>query len=109
MRPRWSTTGACKSSASSIRSLTPLGVRAARSMGGVEIVAADHDHGHAVAPAVVDRHRGVLQADGAVAEGHQRLARDLEVAVAHGDGGFLVRAGQEFGLLVAAVVDERFM
>ena len=54
-------------------------------MRGVEVVAADHDDRHAVAPGVVDRHRRVLQADGAVAEHHHRLAFDLEVAVRHRD------------------------
>jgi hypothetical protein len=54
-------------------------------MGGVEIVATDHDQRNAVGPGVVDRHGGVHQADGAVAEHHLRLAGGLEVAVRHRD------------------------
>ena len=76
---------------------------------GVEIVAADHDHRHAVAPGVVDRHRRVLRADRAVAQRHHRLAGDLEVAVPHGDADFLMRHGEELRHLVLAVVDQRFM
>ena len=78
-------------------------------MRGVEIVAADHDDRHPVAPGVVDRHGGVLQADRAVAQRHQRLAGDLEVAVRHADGGFLVHAGEEFRHLVVAVVDQQLV
>ena len=80
-----------------------------RPMRGIEIVAADHDQGYAIAPGVVDGHRCMLQADRAVTERHQRLAGDLEVAVRHGDRGFLVRAGEKFRHLVAAVVDQRLV
>ena len=85
------------------------GRHARRPMGGVEVVAADHDDRHPVAPGIVDAHGGVLQADGAVAQRHQRLAGDLEVAVRHADRGFLVRAGEVFRHLVAAVVDQRLV
>ena len=51
----------------------------------------------------------MLQADGAVAQHHQRLAGGLEVAMGHADRGFLVGAGDELRLLVAAVVDQRFV
>ncbi len=85
------------------------GRHARRPVRGVEVVAADHDHRHAVAPGVVDRHRRVLQPHRAVAQRHQRFAGDLEVAMAHGDRGFLVHAGEELRHLVAAVVDERFV
>jgi hypothetical protein len=85
------------------------GRHARRTRRRIEVVAADHDHRHTVAPGVVDRHRRVLQAHGAVAERHQRLAGNLEVAVAHRDGGFLVHAGEELRHLVAAVVDERLV
>jgi len=80
-----------------------------RTIGGVEIGAADDDDRHAVAPGIVDRHRSVLQADGAVAQGQERLAGGLEVAVRHRDRRFLVHAGQEFGFLVAAVIDQRLV
>ena len=85
------------------------GRHARRPVRGVEIVAAHDDDRHAVAPCVVDRHAGVLQADGAMDQRQQRLAGDLEVAVRHADGGFLVRAGEELRHLVAAVVDQRLV
>ena len=78
-------------------------------MRGVEIVTAKDQHRHAVAPGVVDRHGGVLQADHAVNESHQRLAGRLEIAVAHADRGFLVHAGQELRHRVLAVVDQRLV
>ncbi len=68
-----------------------------------------NEHGNAIAPGIVDRHGGVLQADDAVDQRHQRLAGRLEVAVAHTDAGFLVHAGEEFRHRVLAVVDQRFM
>ena len=64
---------------------------------------------HAVAVGVVDRHGGVLQPDRAMREHQQRLAFDLGVAVSHGDRRFFVAAGDEFGTLIAAVVDDRFL
>jgi len=71
---------------------------------------ADHDEGRgAVAPRIVHGHRGMLQADGAVAQSGGRFAGDLEIAMAHRDRGFLMHAGDEFRLLVAAVIDDRFM
>jgi hypothetical protein len=78
-------------------------------VGSIKVVAADDDHRHPVAPGIIDRHRGVLQADGAVAQRDQRLAGDLEVAVRHADRRFLVRAGEVFRHLVAAVVDQRLV
>ncbi len=85
------------------------GRHARRPVRGVQVVAADDDHRHAVAPRVVDAHGGVLQADRAVAQRHQRLAGDLEVAVRHADRGLLVHAGEELGHPVAAVVDQRLV
>ena len=64
---------------------------------------------HAVAPGVVERHGGVVQADGAVREDAERLLLDLVVAVAHRHRDFLVRAGEEFGIDVAAVIDQRLV
>jgi len=61
------------------------------------------------AKAFVDRHGGVLEADGAVGHHHDGFAFDLGEAVGHGDGGFLVAAGEEFRGAVAAVVDDRFV
>ena len=51
----------------------------------------------------------MLQADGAVRHDHHRLAFDLGVAVRHGDRRFFVAAGEQLGVLVAAVVDEGFV
>ncbi len=51
----------------------------------------------------------MLQADRAMAQRAGRFARDLEIAVRHGDGGFFMHAGDEFGLLVAAVIDDGFV
>ncbi len=82
------------------------GRHAGRALGGVEIVAADDDDRHPIAPCIVDSHAGVLQADRAVGERHHRLAGDLEIAVAHRHRTFLVGAGEELGLLVAAVIDQ---
>jgi hypothetical protein len=44
-----------------------------------------------------------------MAQGHQRLAARLEVAVCHADRRLFVRASQELGHLVAAVVDQRLV
>jgi hypothetical protein len=51
----------------------------------------------------------MLEADSAVAQYEQWLARDLEIAVCHRNGRFLMRAGEEFRFLIAAIVDQRFM
>jgi hypothetical protein len=51
----------------------------------------------------------VLQADGAVRHHRHRLAGRLGIAVRHADRGFLVQAGEELGLGVAAVIDQRFV
>ena len=72
-------------------------------------VAENNVHRHAVRVGVVDRHRRVLQADGAVRQHHQRLAFDLEVAVRHRHRRFFVAAGDQLRSLVAAVVDQRFV
>ena len=50
-----------------------------------------------------------MQADRAVAQREQRLARGFEVAMRHSDGGLFVQAGQKLGHFVAAVVDQRLM
>jgi hypothetical protein len=76
---------------------------------GLDDIAAHDDDGHPVAPGVVHRHRGVLQANHAVANHGHRLALDLGVALRHMDRDFLVRTGQDFRPGVAAVIDDRFM
>ena len=76
---------------------------------GVQHVADDDVNRHAVTIGVVDRHGGVLQSDRAVGEYAQRLALNLGVAVAHGDRRLFMATGDELGILVASVVDHRFM
>jgi hypothetical protein len=63
----------------------------------------------AVGVSVVDGHRSVLQAHRAVRHHHHRLAFDLGVAVRHRHRRFFVAAGEQFGILVAAVVDQGFV
>ena len=75
----------------------------------VEVVARDDHHGHAVTPRVVDRHRGMLDADGAVARRDDRLAGDLRIAMGHRDRLLLVDAGDELGLAIAPVVQDRLV
>ena len=89
-----------------LHAVVPLGSTAGRS---VAVIAEDDVDGHAIAPRVVDRHRRVLQADRAVRHDGQRLAFDLEVAVGHRHRRLFVAARDELGLLVTAVVDDRFV
>ena len=90
-----------------LRAVRPIHL--AEALGGIAEISEDDVDRHAVAKRVVNRHGGVLQADRAVHADEQRLAFDLGVAVAHGDGGLFVAAGDEFGHLVAAVIDQRFV
>ena len=70
----------------------------------------DHDvDGHAVGVGVVDRHRRMLQAHGAVGHHHHRRAVNFGVAVGHGYRRLFVAAREQLGLGVAAVVDERLV
>ena len=75
------------------------GRHAGQAVGGVHVVAAHHDHRHAVAPGVVERHRGVLHADRAVEQQAHRLAGDLGVAVRHAGAALLVQHGENSGFL----------
>jgi len=72
-----------------------------------DIAAHDEDR-HAVAPGVVHRHGGVLQADDAVARHRDRLAFDLGIALRQVDGDILMHTGDDFGF-VAAVIDDGFV
>ena len=49
--------------------------RAAR---GIEIISADNQHGHTIAPGIVNRHGRVLQADRTMAEGEQGFPATLK-------------------------------
>src|SRR4029079_4169134 len=80
-----------------------------RTLGSVEIGAAHDNDGNAVTPGIVDRHSCMLEADSTVAQYEQWLARNLEIAVCHRNGRFLMRAGEEFRFLIAAIVDQRFV
>ena len=65
---------------------------------------AEQQHRNPVAPGVVDRHRGVLEADDVVQRRRHRPARRLRVAVGERDRDLLVQALDD---LRAADVDER--
>jgi len=70
----------------------------------------DHDiDRHAVAPGIVERHRGVPQAHHTVAHHGHRLAFHFGIALRDLDRDLLVRAGEDFGLGVLSVVDQRFV
>ena len=89
-----------------LHAVVPLG---RPSNGGVAVVAENHVDRYAVAPGVVEGHRRVLQADGAVGHHRQRLALGLEVGVGHRHRRLFVGAGEQLRALIAAVVDERFV
>ncbi len=89
------------------RGVHPFG--AGRALIGLHDIAAEHDHRHAVAPGVVHRHGGVLQADHAMADHGERLALNLGVALPHMHRDLLVRTGEDLGLRVLGVVDDRLM
>ena len=69
----------------------------------------NHVDRHPVGVSVINRHGRVLQADGAMEQGHHRFAFDLGVAVRHGDRGLFVEAGEELRHPVVAVVDDGFL
>jgi hypothetical protein len=98
-----------KSRVSAAGSIAECGHSAPGALVGFHDVAAHHDDRHAVAPGVVHRHAGVLQADHAMADHGERLARHLGVALSHVDRDLLMRTGDDLGLGVAAVVDQRLM
>ena len=67
-------------------------VPARRAFAGVDRIPHHHVDRHAVAPRIVERHRGVLQADSAVRQNQHRLAFDLGIAIRHGDRCFFMHA-----------------
>ena len=77
--------------------------------GRVQIVAEHHEDRDAVTESVIDRHRRMLQAHGAVGKHQHRLAFHFEVPVPHCDRRFFVAAGKEFRLRISAVIDDRFL
>ena len=72
----------------------------------VHVVSDDQEDRHAIRVGIVDRHRSMLQADGAVEQCHHRLAFDLGVSVGHCNRRFLVATGEQFGLGIVSVVDD---
>jgi hypothetical protein len=80
-------------------------IRARHALIGLHDVAADHNDWYAVAPGVVDGHCRVLEADRAVTGHRDWLACDLRVALPHMHGDVLVRAGDDFRLVVAVIED----
>ncbi len=84
-------------------------LRAGSALGGVDAGARDDEDRNAIAPRVVQTHRGMLQAHGAMRHDHHRLAGGLRVAVRDRHRRLLVQARQELGLAIAAVVDDGFV
>ncbi|GCC49418.1 hypothetical protein chiPu_0033577, partial [Chiloscyllium punctatum] len=87
--------------------MRPFGAR--RALVGFHDVAAHHNDGDAITPGVVHRHRRVLQPDHAMADHGERLAFHLGVALAHMHRDLFMRAGDDLGLLVAAMIDDRLV
>ncbi len=81
---------------------------AGRALVRLHDIAAEDQNRDAVAPGIVHRHGGMLQADDAVAGHRHRLAFDLGVALRHVDRDILVHAGDDLGLVVG-VIDDGFM
>ena len=76
-------------------------------LGGVDWPGgAEHDHRHAIAPGVEERHGGVHQADIGMHRRRHRLAGDLGIAVRDGDRAFFVQAEQHLRPLVAEVIHQ---
>ena len=75
----------------------------------IDDIADDRVDRYPVAPCVVERHRGVLQSHGTVTDRGHGLAFYLGVALRHREGNLLVRAGDDLGPLVHAIVDDRFV
>ncbi len=90
-----------------LRGMVPF--RAGTPLDRVGAVSREDHERHAIDPGVVDGHRAMLQAYGAVHERGHGLAGRLRVAVRHRDRRLFVHAGEELGLLVAAIVDERLL
>ena len=65
---------------------------------------AEHDHRHAVAPGIEERHGGVHQADIGMHRRRHRLAGDFGIAMRDGDRAFLVQAEQHLRPLIAEVI-----
>ena len=76
---------------------------------GIKDVAEDHHHRHTIAEGIVDTHCGVLRADCAVTTDERRFAGDLRVTVSHRRGEVFIGGQNEFRILVAAVIDDRFL
>ena len=66
-------------------------------------------HRNAITPSVVNCHGRVLETNRAMDQRHDRFAGRLEIALTHGDAGFLVRAGEEFRHRILAVIDQGFV
>ena len=71
--------------------------------------APEHQHRHAVAPGIEDRHGGMLQADDVVRDGHHRAAGRLGIAMRDRHGDLFVAALDHLRLAIAAVVHDRVM
>src|SRR5262249_1241203 len=96
-----------KNGGSVLNAMGPLDLRNA--LGRVDNIAANNQNRNAITVGVVDRHRGVLQADGTVSHDEEGLALNFGIAVCHADGRFFVAAGDELGTAIATIVDNRFV
>ena len=72
-------------------------------------VSGDHQNRRAIGIGVVDRHARVLQADRSMHHAGHRFARDLRIAMRHGDRTFFMQAKDEFGFAIHPVIQERFL
>src|SRR5215475_2992777 len=77
--------------------------------GCVDRVTDDDEHRHPVAVGVINAHRRMLQADGAVCKYSDRLPFDLRIAVRNADRRLFVAARDELRFLIASIVDDRLM
>ena len=84
-------------------------MRGRRRFGHHRSGAAEHHHRHAVDVGVENRHAGMLQTDHVVDDGDHRFVLRLGVAMSDGHRDFFVMAEDHFGLVIAAIVDDRIV
>ena len=83
--------------------------RRPEAFGLVSHIAGEHHDRNAIRPGVVDRHRGVLKAQDAIDKRRHRFACGARVAVAYGDADLLVHDGDQFGLGVFPIMNNRLV
>ncbi len=77
----------------------------------IRVVAGDHQHRHSVIVSLINRHRRVLNSNGAVQQRQHRLAFGLGITVSHGHRRFFMESGDELRHLIGriTVIDEGFL